>query len=77
MNYPVFIFHELIVRFGEIDRSIGRFLSTENGEKDVIITTTNGKLKIDLETLEKQYRNPRLIDKNELANLLAGFRATN
>lgn len=73
MNYPVFIFHEIVLRFADINREIGKYISStiENGE--CLINTTTGHLKIGLLMLEKQYQNPKLISTEELQQLVTGF----
>ncbi len=73
MNYPVFIFHELVLRFSDINRGIGRYISStvENGE--CLIHTTSGMIKITLGLLDKQYHQPDAISKEELQQLVAGF----
>ena len=75
MNYPVFIFHELVLRFSDINRGIGRYISStiENGE--CLIRTTSGKIKITLGLLEKQYNDPKQISPDELRQLALGFQA--
>ncbi len=73
MNYPVFIFHELVLRFSDINREIGKYISStiENGE--CLINTTTGRIKVALTMLEKQYNNPRSISKEELQQLATEF----
>jgi hypothetical protein len=73
MNYPVFIFHELVLRFSDINRSIGRYISStiENGE--CLIRTTSGKISITLGLLEKQYYNPHQISSAEIQELATHF----
>ena len=73
MNYPVFIFHELVLRFSDVNREIGRYISStiENGE--CLIKTTSGKIRITLGLLEKQYQDPRQISREEVQQLVAGF----
>lgn len=73
MNYPVFIFHELVLRFSDINREIGKYISStiENGE--CLINTTTGHIKVALTMLEKQYNNPRSISKEELQQLATEF----
>jgi hypothetical protein len=73
MNYPVFIFHELVLRFSDINQGIGRYISStiENGE--CLIRTTSGKIKITLGLLEKQYYDPKQISAEELQQLAGGF----
>ena len=73
MNYPVFIFHELVLRFSDVNREIGTYISStiENGE--CLIKTTSGKIRITLGLLEKQYQDPRQISREEVQQLVAGF----
>lgn len=73
MNYPVFIFHELVLRFSYINRQIGRYISNtvENGV--CLIKTTSGRIIIEQDLLEKQYRNPSEISADELKELAAAF----
>ncbi|RZK52971.1 MAG: hypothetical protein EOO91_18435 [Pedobacter sp.] len=73
MNYPVFIFHELVLRFSDINREIGKYISStiENGE--CLINTTTGHIKVALSMLEKQYNNPKSISKEELQELATEF----
>ena len=73
MNYPVFIFHELVLRFSDINRGIGRYISNtiENGQ--CLIRTTSGRISIELGLLEKQYRDPRTISAEELQQLAVAF----
>ncbi len=73
MNYPVFIFHELVLRFSYINRQVGRYISStvENGE--CLIRTTSGKIAIAQELLEKQYRDPSEISSDQLRELAAAF----
>jgi hypothetical protein len=75
MNYPVFIFHELVLRFSDINREIGRYISStvENGE--CLIRTTSGRIRITLGWLEKQYYDPRQISNDELQQLASKFQA--
>lgn len=75
MNYPVFIFHELVLRFSYINRQVGRYISStiENGE--CLIRTTSGRIAIAQELLEKQYYNPNEISTEQLRELATGFQA--
>ncbi|WP_113661578.1 hypothetical protein [Pedobacter nanyangensis] len=75
MNYPVFIFHELVLRFSYVNRQIGRYISStiENGE--CLIRTTSGKISIAQELLEKQYKDPSQISSQQLQELVSAFQA--
>lgn len=73
MNYPVFIFHELVLRFSYINREIGKYISSTIDNGECLINTTTGHIRIALSMLEKQYNNPKLISKEELRQLVTGF----
>lgn len=73
MNYPVFIFHELVLRFSDINREIGKYISSTIDNGECLINTTTGHIKVGLSMLEKQYNNPTLISKEELQQLATGF----
>lgn len=73
MNYPVFIFHELVLRFSDINREIGKYISSTVDNGECLINTTTGHIKVALTMLEKQYINPKLISKEELQQLATNF----
>ncbi len=75
MNYPVFIFHELVLRFSYVNRQVGRYISStiENGE--CLIRTTSGKISIAQDLLEKQYKDPSQISSQQLQELASAFQA--
>lgn len=75
MNYPVFIFHELVLRFSYVNRQVGRYISStiENGE--YLIRTTSGKISIAQDLLEKQYKDPSQISSQQLQELASAFQA--
>jgi hypothetical protein len=73
MNYPVFIFHELVLRFSYLNREIGKYISSTIEDGECLINTTTGHIKVTLSMLEKQYNDPKLISKEELQQLATGF----
>jgi len=77
MKYPVFIFHELVLRFSDFNRGVGRYISStiENGE--CLIRTTGGKISITLGLLEKQYNDPKQISADELRQQVSMFQLDN
>ncbi len=77
MNYPVFIFHELVLRFSDVNRGIGRYISSTIDNGECLIETTSGKIRITMGLLEKQYHQPQLISKEELQQLVSGFQLEN
>ena len=73
MNYPAFIFHELVLRFSDINKEIGKYISSTLDNGECLINTTTGHIKVALSMLDKQYTNPKLISKEELQQLAVGF----
>lgn len=75
MNYPVFIFHELTFRLSEISPEIGSYDSSFFKDDTFVIHTTKGELQVDGETIAKQYKNPRLLSRQDLDLLVQKFNA--
>ena len=73
MNYPVFIFHELVLRFSAINSRIGKYISATIDGGECLINTTTGHIKVAMSMLDKQYRDPKLISEQELQQLATGF----
>jgi hypothetical protein len=73
MNYPVFIFHELTFRLSEISPEIGAYDSSFVREDNFVIHTTNGEIEVDSEIIAKQYKNPRLLSREDLDMLVKKF----
>lgn len=74
MNYPVFIFHELVLRFSYINRQVGRYISSTVENGICLIETTSGKISIAQDLLEKQYRDPSEISAEQLRELASTFK---
>ncbi|RZL34841.1 MAG: hypothetical protein EOO96_08445 [Pedobacter sp.] len=75
MNYPVFIFHELVLRFSYVNRQVGRYISSTFEDGVCLIKTTSGKIAIGLDLLDVQYRNPSQISPEQLRELATAFKA--
>jgi len=76
MKYPVFIFHELMLRLSEISPEIGTYDSSLFRDDLFIIYSTNGQITVDGETIEKQYQNPKLLSRADLDLLAQRFQTT-
>jgi hypothetical protein len=74
MNYPVFIFHELVLRFSYINRQVGRYISSTVENGICLIETTSGKIAVAQDLLEKQYRDPSEISAEQLRELASTFK---
>jgi hypothetical protein len=73
MNYPVFIFRELTLSLSQIRPDIGDYDSSFVRDNEFMILTTNGRIAIDYETIAKQYQDPKLLSKADLAVLAQSF----
>jgi hypothetical protein len=73
MKYPVFILHELVLRFSDFNRGIGRYISSTVQDGECLIRTTSGKISIGLGLIEKQYNDPKQISSDELRQQAAMF----
>ena len=75
MQFPVFIFHELLIRLSELNPAIGRYASSSLDGEMYLLITTNGSLLVPVHMLELQFRDPRLIGPSDLYILAKNFRA--
>jgi hypothetical protein len=73
MKYPVFVLHELVLRFSDFNRGIGRYISSTVEGGECLIRTTSGKISIGLGLLEKQYYDPKQISTDELRQQASMF----
>lgn len=73
MNYPVFIYHELVMRLAAIDRSIGSYFEHRFELNTCVISTRKGSFSVSAQVLEKQYKDPKLITALEINQLLSTF----
>ncbi|RZL20053.1 MAG: hypothetical protein EOO89_01465 [Pedobacter sp.] len=73
MKYPVFILHELVLRFSDFNRGIGRYISSTVQDGECLIRTTSGKISIGIGLIEKQYNDPKQISIDELKQQAAMF----
>ncbi|RZK39818.1 MAG: hypothetical protein EOO90_17180 [Pedobacter sp.] len=75
MNFPAFIFHELIIRLDHINPDIGRYISHTKDDEVFILLTDNGSLIIPEHFLQMQFENPSTINDTDLLILAHNFRA--
>jgi len=73
MNYPAFVFHELVFRLSEINPRIGSYDSCSVQDNTFLIRTSNGHMRVDADIISKQYTNPKLLSKPDLALLVSRF----
>lgn len=75
MNYPVFIFHELVLRFWYINKQIGRYISNSFEDGQCLIRTSSGWITIDEHLLDTQYHDPSEISDEQLRALIGTFQS--
>jgi hypothetical protein len=73
MNYPVFIYHELVMRLAAVDRAVGSYLEHRFELNTCVIATRKGSFSVNAQLLEKQYNDPTLISEREIEALLSNF----
>ncbi|RYF26638.1 MAG: hypothetical protein EOO42_01030 [Flavobacteriales bacterium] len=74
MKYPLFIFHELIIRLAEINPKIGDFSSFLPHDETYTLITDKGSLIVPTHFLQMQFENPALINQTDLGILAQNFR---
>jgi hypothetical protein len=75
VNYPIFVFHELVVRLTEVNPSIGKYLSQVAKGETFILTTVNGTVIVPLHFIQLQYENPKQINSTDLSILAHNFKS--
>ncbi|UKT65879.1 hypothetical protein [Pedobacter mucosus] len=73
MNYPHYIFYELLIRLAEIEPEIGYYISNTTSNGICILRTNTGTLVVPDSLLIKQSTDPNQIAKDDLYNLLKNF----
>ncbi|WP_097128837.1 hypothetical protein [Pedobacter xixiisoli] len=74
MKFPIFIFHELIIRLDQANPQIGRYRSHTSQNEAFILLTEKGSVIIPEHFLEMQFQDPNLINEVEIAILAKNFR---
>ncbi|MGN7988851.1 hypothetical protein ACTJKC_15985 [Pedobacter sp. 22226] len=74
MNFPLYIYYELLIRLSEIESEIGHYVSSTADQEICIIRTTNGTVKVPLNLVKRQFEDPNLISNEELKVLSKTFR---
>lgn len=74
MNFPLYIYYELLIRLSEIESEIGHYVSSTVNEEVCILRTTNGTVEVSVNFLKRQFEDPNLINKDELVTLSKGFK---
>jgi hypothetical protein len=74
VNFPLYIYYELLIRLSEIEAEIGHYVSSTADHEVCIIRTTNGTVKVPANVLKRQFEDPNLIGNEELKLLIKTFR---
>ncbi|WP_316828301.1 hypothetical protein [Pedobacter miscanthi] len=74
MNFPLYIYYELLIRLSEIESEIGHYVSSTADHEICIIRTTNGTVKVPVNLVKRQFEDPNLISTEELKVLSKTFR---
>jgi len=74
VNFPLYIYYELLIRLSEIESEIGHYVSSTADQEICIIRTTNGTVKVSVNVLKRQFDDPNLIGSEELNLLIKTFR---
>lgn len=69
MKFPLYIYYELLIRLSEFVPDIGIYLSVKEGEEKCLVRTTNGQIEIAVELIYKQFQDPNLISREDIAEL--------
>jgi len=76
VNFPLYIYYELLIRLSEINPELGDYLSSSTHAQICILRTTLGTMHIPEELLDRQFNNPSLITISELEQVIATFKDT-
>lgn len=71
---PVFVIYELIIRLSEIEPGIGDYISGTHHDEGIIIKLSNGTLFIPDSVLQMQFKDPELLNKTDLLQLLTQYK---
>ena len=77
MNFPLYIYYEILIRLAEIGPNVGEYLSYKHDGDDYLIRTTTGELLVARAVLSKQFEDPNLLSIHELVQLAATFKVRN
>ena len=76
MNFPLFIFHELIIRLEELNPNIGAYNSHLQKDEAFTLFTNKGSLIVPMHFLQMQFEDPSLFNQTDLTILANNFRAS-
>ncbi|WP_293741477.1 hypothetical protein [uncultured Pedobacter sp.] len=74
MNFPLYIYYELLIRLSEIESGIGDYVSSDANDENCVLRTTNGIITVPINLLRRQSADPNLINLDELIALSKNFK---
>lgn len=75
MNFPLFLYYELLIRLTLFNPEIGEFRSALPFDDHVLLKTDKGMMEIPIDIMNMQFNDPGLIPELEISKLAAAFRA--
>jgi hypothetical protein len=75
VNFPIYIYYELLIRLSEIIPETGDYVSNILTNEYCILRTTNGTINIPLSILQLQFDHPEQIGPEHLKIIANGFKA--
>lgn len=73
MNFPHYIYYEILIRLIEFMPNVGDFISAKEQANESTINTTTGYLTISNDLLLKQFSDPNLINEDDIKFLIKHF----
>jgi hypothetical protein len=73
MNFPLYLYYEVLVRVREVRPNIGEYQFALVAENSVVINTTMGKLHISKDLLLSQFKDPDQISIAQIEALASQF----
>ena len=74
MKFPVFIFHELVIRLDQANPLIGRYRSHTDHNESFILSTDKGSVIVPEHFIQMQFQDPNLINDTDIAMLAYNFK---
>ncbi|MCD0488984.1 hypothetical protein LPB86_12155 [Pedobacter sp. MC2016-14] len=75
MIFPIFIFHELVIRLDQVNPGIGRYQYNKQHDESFTLFTGTGSVIVPVHFLKMQFEDPSLINDADLAILATNFKA--
>lgn len=75
MNFPLYVYYELLIRLSATEHEFGDFVSISGNDDLGILRTTHGTIAVSKELIERQFKDPGLITQAELVSLASTFKA--